>query len=470
MHRKRTAVLPLVLLGCLVLVGGALALTGYDLSWRVISGGGGRSAAGAFALDGGVVQPAGALQGGQYEAQGGFWYGAGAPGPAVALRFSPTSKTVYRCSSTFAVDVDVRDVSNLAGFEFTLAFDPNAVHVENIVLGSFLTSSARTFTPVGPNINNSTGRATFGAFSFGSQLAPSGSGPLATITFSIVDSGTSALDLTAFQLTDLSAKIIPALAEDGSITVLPGLSADVDCDCDVDIVDIMLVASRWDSQVGDPKYDPHYDRDSDGDIDIVDIMLVASHWDESCTPDLAPRRLPERAKVESPGREVSGGPALRIEPESSTVQPGEVFTVEVIADDVADLGGFELTLTFNAQVLSVEGVELGPFLGSSGRDAQALGPAIDSGAGSLGFGGFSFGAAPGAVGTGTVALIRLRAVAAGNSSLIFSAGRIADTRGQAASALADGDALVVVSSAAPELVVTPLPARTVVPLPTREGP
>ena len=50
----------------------------------------------------------------------------------------------------------------------------------------------------------------------------------------------------------------------------------------VDIDDIMLVAARWGSQVGDDLYDPTYDLDHDGDIDIVDIMLVAVHWGETC--------------------------------------------------------------------------------------------------------------------------------------------------------------------------------------------
>ncbi len=60
---------------------------------------------------------------------------------------------------------------------------------------------------------------------------------------------------------------------------LPG---DLDCDCDVDVNDIMLVANRWHSSVGDDNYDPIYDLNDDGDIDIVDIMLVAAHWGETC--------------------------------------------------------------------------------------------------------------------------------------------------------------------------------------------
>jgi hypothetical protein len=62
----------------------------------------------------------------------------------------------------------------------------------------------------------------------------------------------------------------------------PTLSGDMDGDCDVDIVDIMLVASRWNSTVGDARYDPRYDLDHDGDIDIVDIMLVATRWNQHC--------------------------------------------------------------------------------------------------------------------------------------------------------------------------------------------
>lgn len=44
----------------------------------------------------------------------------------------------------------------------------------------------------------------------------------------------------------------------------------------------MLVASRWNSHVGDARYDARCDLDSDGDIDIVDLMMVATHWNQDC--------------------------------------------------------------------------------------------------------------------------------------------------------------------------------------------
>jgi RHS repeat-associated protein len=59
---------------------------------------------------------------------------------------------------------------------------------------------------------------------------------------------------------------------------------DLDGDCDVDIVDIMMVASRWGCQCGDDCYD--YDFDSDCWITVADIMQVAAHWREPCPEEL----------------------------------------------------------------------------------------------------------------------------------------------------------------------------------------
>jgi len=58
---------------------------------------------------------------------------------------------------------------------------------------------------------------------------------------------------------------------------------DLDDNGKVDITDIMRVASRWKTQVGDLNYDASCDLDNNGKIDIVDIMMVAAQWGwEAC--------------------------------------------------------------------------------------------------------------------------------------------------------------------------------------------
>jgi hypothetical protein len=209
------------------------------------------------------------------------------------LRFHPGSTDVYACSSAFTVELEVQDVADLGGFGITFAFDPGVVHVQGIALGSLITSSARPFT-LEQQIDNILGQASLDAASSGSLPGPEPLGPLAVITFSPVQTGTTTLVLQRMQLTRSGGTLIPVVSEDGSATVLPALYGDLDCDCDVDIVDIMLVASRWSTVLGDQRYDPRYDLDSDGDIDIVDIMLVASHWSETCHGAELQRRASRR--------------------------------------------------------------------------------------------------------------------------------------------------------------------------------
>jgi len=192
----------------------------------------------------------------------------------------PPEKSVYPNSEPFTITVAISDVVDLAGFQFTMAYSPTVVHVEDVVLGDFLESTGRTASPVGPVIDNEAGMVTFGAYSFGTEPAPDGSGVLATMTLSPHASGESALHLQNVQVGNTVPEAIPVSTQDGHVRVC--IFGDVNCDCRVDIVDIMLVAIHWNTFVGDPDYDPTYDLDGDGDIDIMDILLVAAHWGETC--------------------------------------------------------------------------------------------------------------------------------------------------------------------------------------------
>ena len=71
-------------------------------------------------------------------------------------------------------------------------------------------------------------------------------------------------------------------------------------------------------------------------------------------------------------------PVIRFSPSSTTVDPAATFVLDVVVDNVVDLGGFEFTVSFNPAVVQVQGVTPGSFLGSTGRTATPLGPNIDA--------------------------------------------------------------------------------------------
>jgi hypothetical protein len=62
------------------------------------------------------------------------------------------------------------------------------------------------------------------------------------------------------------------------------LAGDLNNDGVVDILDITLVAVAFDSELGDPNYNPIADLDGSGVIDIVDITMVAINFGNTVNP------------------------------------------------------------------------------------------------------------------------------------------------------------------------------------------
>ena len=137
---------------------------------------------------------------------------------ATTVRILPESLTLSTNAITGTVGVEIQRVSNLGAFQITLAYDPTIVHVEKMVLGTFLGSSGRNVIALPASIDNDVGKATFGAFSFGSQDGPSGSGILAHAFLSPQFSGASALALHEVQVTDTQGKEIQTVTLDGTVT------------------------------------------------------------------------------------------------------------------------------------------------------------------------------------------------------------------------------------------------------------
>jgi general secretion pathway protein D len=341
---------------------------------------------------------------------------------------------------TFSVTVEVNRVTDLGNFEFRLAFDPAIIQAQGVELGSLLGSTGRQGTAVGPVIDNISGTLTYGAFSLGVEQGPSGSGTLAVITFTAVFSGESPLNLSNVLLTNTHAGPIEAHSRGARVEVGGDcIFGDFDCDCDVDIADVMQVARRWGARRGDPEYDSRYDLDHDGDIDIIDVALVASAWGHTCAQATPSPQLGAEQRAGLKARALSTG--LRLDPATSAAAIGQPVTLRVLIGEALDLGSFEFTLTYDATrlAISVDGVSLGDFLGSSGRSATAISPQIkvENGVGTLRFGAYTLGATPpGPSGSGTLAEITFTPLAAGSTEVAFANAQVTDTTGESQSGLA----------------------------------
>ena len=116
----------------------------------------------------------------------------------------------------------------------------------------------------------------------------------------------------------------------------------------------------------------------------------------------------------------AAAPAVRLwlTPGKLSVSAGDTFEVRVQADAGLAVSHLPLSLSFDPAVLSVESVDPGDFLGAVG-ESQVL---SDSGRpGVLVIGASRLGQRPGVKGTGIVARITFRAVAAGTTDLGFDA-------------------------------------------------
>jgi hypothetical protein len=136
------------------------------------------------------------------------------------------------------------------------------------------------------------------------------------------------------------------------------------------------------------------------------------------------------------------------------VSPGDTFEVRVQAEAGQPVSHLPLSLLFDSKVLAVEKVEAGDFLGGSG-EAKVM--SDSSRPGDLVIGASRLGKVPGIKGSGTVARITFRALAAGSSEIGLD-GKALDASLRAL-AVRSRPALVEVSGAGSRPDPSPSPKR-----------
>ncbi len=208
--------------------------------------------------------------------------------PEVSVAIGEPSQVFY-IGDPISVSINVKNVNNLAGFQFDVIFDPKILEVIRVEEGTLLSDIGATQW-LEPSIDNAVGLVKSVACARMDKGGVYGSGTLAIITLRAIGVGQTHLRLRDLALSDPSANLIPVRIVDGIMTIIEHPFWDVNRDGRVDIRDIILVGQRFGEDIEEPVA-PNPDVNGDGKVDVLDVVLICQHFGEiysstSATGDL----------------------------------------------------------------------------------------------------------------------------------------------------------------------------------------
>ena len=174
---------------------------------------------------------------------------------------------------TFTLDILAESVFDMAGWQFDVVFNPNALEAVKVNEGDFLkTDGGATFFQSG-RIDNAAGKITGLIAGRLSDNGATGSGSLLQVRFKAKSEGETELALENFEFGSITGEIISAGPLEIRITVEERLATgDVNRDGRVSILDLILVARQLGKGVSS---DSPEDINGDGVVNIFDLTLVA---------------------------------------------------------------------------------------------------------------------------------------------------------------------------------------------------
>ena len=183
------------------------------------------------------------------------------------------SQTPIHTGDTFTLDIRAENITNLAGWQFDIAFDPTLLEAINVTEGDFLKIDGGSTFFQGGSIDNAAGK--IGGLSAArlSIQGVSGTGTLLQVRFKAKAAGETELVLQKFQFGSTTGDSIPAGPHQIRITVEERLTTgDVNRDGVVSILDLILVAQQLGKRV---PAGSAVDVNGDGVVSILDLIRVA---------------------------------------------------------------------------------------------------------------------------------------------------------------------------------------------------
>ncbi len=200
--------------------------------------------------------------------------------------FSATETTLVT-DGMLTLNLNAEKVTNLAGWQADITFDPNVLEATEVAEGDFLMLEGGDTFFQGGTIDNTAGKikGMFAARQSGNGV--SGTGTLLSVTFRAKAGGSTQVALDNFEFGSITGDVISSLPPNITITVGDYPAWDVNQDGRLSVLDLILVAQ--DLGTSTPA-NLRTDVNRDGIINIQDLILVAQHLGKT-TASAAPSAI-----------------------------------------------------------------------------------------------------------------------------------------------------------------------------------
>ena len=195
----------------------------------------------------------------------------------VGFTFS-AAKTTLLTDDMLTLNLNAEKVTDLAGWQADITFDPNVLEATEVAEGDFLMLEGGDTFFQGGTIDNTAGKIKGMFAARQSEDGVSGTGTLFSVTFRAKAGGRTQVTLDNFEFGSITGDIIPSLPPNITITVGGYPAWDVNQDGRVSILDLILIARH----LGETALtNAEVDVNDDGTVSILDLILVAQHMGKS---------------------------------------------------------------------------------------------------------------------------------------------------------------------------------------------
>ncbi len=209
----------------------------------------------------------------------------------VGFSFS-TDATPVRSGDSFTLRLSAEKVTDLAGWQTDITFDPNALEAVEVSEGNFLKAEGVGTFFLRGTIDNTAGKITK-LSSARLSGGVNGTGTLLSVTFTAKAVGETRVTLSNLYAGDSSTEAIPLDIPEIVIAVEDRAfpAWDANRDGQVNVLDLIVVAQHLGAAVS---ANQRADVNGDGTINILDLIAVAQHLGESTE-----RAAPSSAAIDS---------------------------------------------------------------------------------------------------------------------------------------------------------------------------